>query len=512
MPLTEQIEQHASASPDKLAFVLGDQTRTFSDLWAKSQSFAAYLRSLPGNRAALPLLNRVDKLVVLSLGNHIQFPELFIAATEWPFACTVLDPSMKSAQVTEIFTRLQPDLIITASEDAGEAEVARSRGLSVMTAAEVEHCALRNRAEDKRETTGTFDDTFLVSFTSGTTSLPKAFTRSRHSWRTSLDRSCALFELENSPSAICPGAFAHGLALYALTETLYSGGTFYAVREWNAGVVASILATGDVQRLIAVPTMIASLAKAAGRALHAFPSVKEVLTAGSKLNLSELEHMTRQFPAARIMEYYGASELGFVSVSRLHPADPATPVETVGKAFPGVKISIRDSRGEDLGAGAPGTIYVESELIADGYLWGDDGKAFRVDAAGATVGDVGELDRGGALRVLGREGGLVITGGFNVYPSEVENVLKSLSGIEEAIVLGVDDSYLGKRLVAVVQGDFSCLETVVAQAGETLARHKVPREFYRVDAWPLTTSGKVARKHVEELLLEGAYERVQVSA
>lgn len=512
MPIKKQIEHHATRSPHKKAFVIGDQARTYGELFTRSKSFAAYVDALPRSRKAHPLLDRVGKLVVLCLGNHIQFPELFIATTEYPFACAVLDPNMKAAQIEDILARLQPDLVVTTAMHTCEADIATRMELPVLSAAKIECGNFDPGSDEIPKESEIYDDTFLVSFTSGTTSLPKAFTRSRGSWRASLKRSCELFGLTKSPAAMCPGALAHGLALYALVETLYSGGTFHTVDQWNPDVVVAILASGDVQRLIAVPTMIAALTKASGQDGPIFPTVKDILTAGAKLTRAQIDPISRTFPAARIMEYYGASELGFVTVSQLHLKDPSASIETVGKAFPGVEITIRNPDTKVLGPDRPGTIYVKSDLIADGYLWGDDGKAFRVGATGATVGDIGQLGVGGALKVLGREGGMVVTGGNNVYPSEIENVLKNLAGVQEAIVLGLSDSYLGARLVAVLLGDFPDLETILEQAAEALPRYKIPRDFYRTHSWPLTTSGKIARRQVERAVLEGAYEHVRISA
>jgi acyl-CoA synthetase (AMP-forming)/AMP-acid ligase II len=175
----------------------------------------------------------------------------------------------------------------------------------------------------------------------------------------------------------------------------------------------------------------------------------------------------------------------------------------VGQAYPGVAITIRDPEENDVGTDVPGTIFVNSDLIADGYLWGDDGQAFRVTPAGATVGDLGEIDANGMLRVIGRAGGMMISGGNNVYPAEVESALKTCPGVEEAVVFGLPDAYYGQRIVAVVSGEAIDAKILADHCAGKLARFKIPRQFYQIGAWPMTSSGKIARGQVQASVISG---------
>ncbi|MBA2673887.1 AMP-binding protein [Ramlibacter sp.] len=514
MPFHPQLHRHAAANPGKPAFVVDGQVRTYGELARGAKAFAAYIAALPaGREEGLPALDRVEKIVALDLGNHLLFPELFAGASGSPNACAVLDPKMLPAQVESILKRLRPDLTVTESMDSPAARIAAAMGLAVAPVTAFERLApdsLLAAGLPMDEEDG--DGTFLVNFTSGTTSQPKAYSRSRATWRASLARGESLFGLRHGPATLCPGALAHGLALYALSEALYSGGTFHTVRQWDAGGVADALRASGIERLVAVPTMISGLAERCVASPPVFPSVRDVLTAGAKLNARHVALMRGMFPQARLMEYYGASELGFISVSTVHPPDPGTPLRTVGRAFPGVGLGIRASGEGSPASGAAGTIYVNSDLVCDGYLWGDDGKSFRVDANGATVGDIGELEPNGALTVMGREGGMVITGGFNVYPSEVEGVLKNIPGVDEAVVLGVEDDHLGARLVAVLSGDVEGGKALLAEAGKALPRYKLPRDAYRARSWPMTTSGKIARGQVAQLLRDGHYDAIDLLA
>jgi long-chain acyl-CoA synthetase len=149
--------------------------------------------------------------------------------------------------------------------------------------------------------------------------------------------------------------------------------------------------------------------------------------------------------------------------------------------------------------GEIGTIHVRGDLAIDGYLWGGRQSGFRRDGPWATVGDIGRLNNDGSLSILGREGGMVITAGHNVYPQEIETALTEIPGIETAVVLGLSDPVRGQRLAALVDGT-TPLDEIRAQLAMRLPRYKLPRHFYRLGTWPLTSSGKPDRRTLKRWL------------
>lgn len=498
MPIHAQLLRHASETPDKPALVIDGHSLSYGELYSRATAIYLFLQELlHSNRRTLDLPG-VETLAAVSLGNHIGFAEYFAAATAYPNACAVIDPMMPPERIERIIERLAPDVLIVDHDTSPSAEIGRRLGIPVITAG-AESFDLTTTGDDLP---GDADGVFLIGFTSGTTAEPKAYYRSREQWRRSLDRGRTVFELEDAPSTLCPGALAHGLALYALVEALDAGATFHSVRKWDLGAVARILSSAQIERLVAVPTHIAGIARAwAGK--PELTSLRDVLTAGAKLNLNEVESMRCLFPKARIREYYGASEIGFMTVSTFVGGKTDFPIDRVGQAYPGVEISIRDPDENDVGTDVPGTIFVRSDLIADGYLWGDDGQAFRVTEAGATVGDLGEIDTDGMLRVIGRTGGMMITGGNNVYPAEVESALKTCPGVEDAVVFGLPDAYYGQRIVAVVSGEATDTKILAEHCAAKLARFKIPKQFYHIASWPMTSSGKIARGQVEASVTSG---------
>ncbi|MBX4958428.1 AMP-binding protein [Rhizobium lentis] len=507
MPIHKELLRHATERPEKPAVAIDGRSLSYGELHTRASAICRLLQALPRSSRRSLDLPGVEKLVGLSLGNHIGFAEYFAAATASPHAAAVIDPMMPAERIERIVERLAPDVLVVDDGASPSAEIGRRLGIPVIVAG-AEPFDLAATGDGLPVDV---EGIFLIGFTSGTTAEPKAYYRSREQWRRSLDRGRLVFELQDAPSTVCPGALAHGLALYALVEALDAGATFHSVGKWDAGAVARILCSAGIERLVAVPTHIAGIARAwAGE--PALTALRDVLTAGAKLNLSEVESIRRLFPQARVREYYGASEIGFMTVSTLVGGKTDYPIDRVGRAYPGVEISIRDPDENDVGADVPGTIFVNSDLIADGYLWGDDGQAFRVTKAGATVGDLGEIDQNGMLRVIGRAGGMMISGGNNVYPAEVESALKTCPGVEDAVVFGLPDAYYGQRIVAVVSGEATDAKILADHCAAKLARFKIPREFHRIGSWPMTSSGKIARGQVEASVIAGGGLVLRLSA
>jgi long-chain acyl-CoA synthetase len=494
VPLSGRIADHWRRTPDALALALGDDRLTYGDLARRAAAVAAGLAAMP-RRHERGWMPPDGRLLALAVGNRGVFAELFAGATAGASACAVLDPAWPPAQAREVLRRLVPDLLVADGARTELLAAAGELGIPALTTGAGGSCtgwlARWAGADPGRELTaaGADGETFLVGFTSGTTGLPKAFRQPRRSWRTSLASGRQVWGLDAAAHTLAPGPLAHGLTLYALAECLDAGATFHGLPRFDANETASVLAEGEVRRLVLVPTMLSGLCAAA--AGEPFPSVLLVVSGGARLEPELAEHARAVLPNARISEYYGASELGFVTVA--------------GRPFPGVEVAVREE----------GTVFVRSPLVCDGYLWADDDRGLRRDGEWATVGDLGRLAPDGTLRVVGRQDGMVVTGGLNVYPAEVESVLRRIEGVEEAMVTGVADAHLGSLLVAVLSGPGAARLThaaLMAECRDHLPRYKVPRRVYATRRWPLTASGKVARRVVEEWIADGDERLVRLDA
>ncbi|SEO64756.1 Acyl-CoA synthetase (AMP-forming)/AMP-acid ligase II [Salinihabitans flavidus] len=485
MPLRTRLTDLARQRPDAPAARLGGVTYTRAALAQAAARVDGALRALPVGPAPPRLrLPPGARLMALATGNHPGALPLLAAALSGPHAIAMMDPEWPAPDLGRLLDRLRPDILALTPAQPALWNEAAQRGIPVW---DVTAAPWQTHAPGPL-TPGEGADSFLVGFTSGTSGTPRAFARNRQSWRESLAAGHAVFGLSEASHTLAPGPLAHGLALYALAETLDIGACFHSMPRFSARKAARALATGAIARLVAVPTMLDALVP-----LGPFPALGHVTTAGAKLSPELLTACRRAFPNATITEYYGASELGFVTLSRHDATGSSAPADSVGHPFPHVTLELR---GEDGPAAPsqPGTVFIRSPQAIAGYLWGDGGGGFHRAGDWASVGDIGRIGPDGSLTLLGREDGMIITGGYNVYPQEVARVLAAAPGVAEAEVLGLPDPHLGQRIAAVLRCETPPdAATLIAHCAAHLPRYKSPRDFYTVAQWPFTASGKIAR-------------------
>ncbi len=462
---------------------------TYGELAAEAgRILHAIERSAPEAAERSALSDRT-RLIAFETGNHPLFAAAFIAATAGGNCAALIDPHLPQATRERMKAQLRPDIVIRADGDLLFLEVpstGQSHALDAFDDSSAIHI-------------GDGAAPFLIVFTSGTTGEPKAIIRDRRSWRVSLATGQRFFGIGPETTTYAPGPLAHGLTLYALAECLQAGAGFIGARHFDPVEALNEIAAFGARRLVLVPTMLRRLCEQAGG--PASSTVQKITVAGAKLTPADRDLAARVFPGAEVTEYYGASELGFITVSRA--ADKQSR-NAVGKAFPGVRLAVFDDKGNALRPGETGTIFVESELISDGYISGGDGTGFCRRGVLATVGDLGYLDREGNLHLLGRAGGMVVSGGNNIYPSEVEMVIMAAAGVDAALVLGLDHPDLGSELAVVIQPNGTFEQTTLARhLADALPRYKHPRKIWLCRQMPMTASGKIAAKKLRQWIAEG---------
>ncbi|MGJ3262409.1 MAG: AMP-binding protein [Salinarimonas sp.] len=508
MPLAGNVHRHARERPEEAAVAIGGGMLTWRELDAQAARLAGGLGAVPPREgAARAICPPGGRLTAILLENGTAFAELFVGATQSPHVCAVLDPKWPPALVADVLRRLEPDLLVVDGAYATKDVQDASSGLVLSTASPEGDGAsyeswlsAQDPIEDSPE--GADDEPFAIIFTSGTTSTPKAIRRLRRSWRASMSAGAELFGLQPDRPALAPGPLVHGLTHYALAEQLRAGATFHGLPRFDGPSAVAALRDAPIRRLVVVPTMLDAICRAASETSTILGGVDAIVTAGAKLDDDLGARARHIFPRALLIEYYGASELGFVTVAM--DGDDGRNAG-VGRPFPGVELAIGTRDGLTRAPDVAGTVMVRSPLVSAGYLWDDDGVGFRVEQGWATVGDMGRLDETGALHLLGREGGMILTGGHNVFPGEIEAALLAIPGVDQAVVLGLPDAYLGQVVVAALSGpalEARTASEILALCAGTLPRYKLPRRLFAVRDWPLTRSGKIARGTLETWIVE----------
>ena len=372
---------------------------------------------------------------------------------------------------------------------------------------------LRGQLTEAAQTWASIDDAgaqpFLLGLSSGTSGLPKAFVRTTDSWRESFVNSAKYFQLVPDNVTLAPGPLAASMNLYALGESIHAGSTLVALPRFSPNAALNAMEDHRVNRLVLVPTVLELMAARGMATGRDGGQLTSIVCAGSAMPERTLTLARKWAPHARIQQYYGAAELGFVAASTVEPlAAGVGAVVGVGMAFPGVDISIRDECGHDVAAGEQGDICVRSPYVCSGYAWGDDGLAFGQHATSwHSVHDQGHLDESGVLHVSGRTSEMIITAGANVYPHAVEEGLAPAGGSTSTIVVtGVVDELRGQRIAAGVfnpMGPDAIDVAALRLSALQLPAQQRPGLYYFLSELPLTGSGKTSRAMLGQWISEG---------
>jgi len=491
MPILTSVQRWADSHPDRPAVVVDGAGLSYAELSDRVQVRLAGTGQNTRDEASL---------TVISPANGLDAVVHLLAAVSGSGCVAILDPQWPDSRRAEIDALLNGWAPAGGLTDAaGSAAHPTKTPAGAPSAAPAVQPAARGLAD------GPAGSTFLVGFTSGTTALPKAFTRSRASWQRSLERSPEVLHLTSSDRTLAPGPLSASLNLYALFESLHAGGSFHTLGRFDLAAALASLQNDRITRLVAVPSVLRMLAGRVSAAGGVNRELRCIVSGGAALDAATTRLLQRWAPAATIVSYYGAAELGFVAAASVAPGEAGAPEENaVGQPFPGVQVRICDDDSRPVAAGQAGIIQVMSDYVCDGYLWGDDGVAFERIAGWSTVGDRGFLDASGVLHVLGRRSDMIQTAGTNVYPQEVEALLQAVPGVHAAVVTGCPDPVRGARVVAAVIADPGlAAETLLGACAAGLAGGHRPREYYRLSELPVTTAGKVSRGVLARWIAEG---------
>ena len=323
--------------------------------------------------------------------------------------------------------------------------------------------------------------------TSGSTGAPRRIRRSMASWIANFETNTALFDLTQADRYVTLGALSHSLTLYAACEALHVGADLRLLDGLRPDRQAQALREDGTTVLYATPVQLRQLGGAP------CPKLRLVLVGGGALDSATAGQVRAMAPNAALHVFYGASETSFITIS-----DATTPEGSVGRAYPGVTVTIRDAQGAALPAGAEGEIWIETPTAFAGYA-GDDAGGTRRDGDSLTVGEHGYLDRDGHLWLTGRGDRMFQVADQRVHPEEIEAVLLSLPGVTHAAVLPRLDAARGQVPVALISGRIET-DLALSKVRTALGPLKTPRAMIRVADWPLLPSGKTDLRALEALL------------
>lgn len=525
MNITETYERTAEKWPEKCAVQDRGGSITYGE-WAECVARTARWLLKRGQR-------RYPHRVGLYLRNHHFFLQCFAAAARAGWTAVPFDPRWGSEELEEKIRlsgvqlivaepdwadRRAFDAIRVATADRVRSEINRIGTEEARTA--IDETALTTgatRMPDDRvtaipadgEVSATDNLPFFFGFTSGSTGRPKGFVRNQNSWVSSF--ACNVRDLTWSAQdrILVAGSLFNTHFLYAAVCGLYLGATVILLHSFSPKRCLQAMRAGAPTQVIVVPTMLESLLSAAPRFTavlsHKLPTMSASVSwdkpfhwvsSGAKCSASTKRQVRAAFPAGRFDEFYGASELSFVSLCR---QEENAPDDSVGRPFSSVSIKVRRKDGTWADPGEEGEIFVKSPLICSHYLSEKGAVSLPHTGEWVTVGDIGYLDNRGYLFIRGRKNGMVNYGGLNLFPEEIERVLQRMAEIEQVAVVGLPDRHWGQIPAAFIQTrsrqtlDKKRLRTYCQNA---LTAYKIPQVWYVVRQMPLTAGGKIDKRRL----------------
>lgn len=497
------LQMNAITVGKKPAIVDQKGTLTWRELDAEVNRFsrALYRGGLKGG----------DKLALL-LRNGREAAIAALAAQRTGIVACPLNTWAKPRELKAVLENVNPDLLVYDTLHLDQIKTAVPEGSSLVAVGEtgdtvegsvmwddfIDGCGTgrlkpvtRNRGSAK-----------IIIQTSGTTGTPKGAARdSSAAGMGALANLLGTVPYRRDDRVYIPAPLFHSFGLATFTFATALGATMVLPPKFDPEQSLRDIEEHRCTAASFVPVMIRRIVSLDDDVKDAFDlsSLRIVMASGSVLSLDLKKAATELFGDV-LYDLYGSTEAGWVAIAT--PDDIKNKPKSLGRPVEGIEIAIFDNDGNRCEAGQTGEIFVRSNVLFEGYTSGDN----KDERDGfMSIGDLGHLDDDGHLYVESRSDDMVIVGGENVYPIEIEEVIEAVDGVSEVTVLGIEDDEYGHVLAAFVVGSAS-EETIRSACKDELASYKVPRRIEILDELPRTSTGKVIKRELVKELAKNPQE------
>ena len=493
--LARAIASAARRGADKVAIIEGNRALTYGQLTDRMFKVTGAVLDGLG-------LKKGDHAAILSR-NCLEYMEIVAGCAEAGVPVATINPRLSLSEVIAICDDAEAKVLFV---DAGQAEACKDADFAtVQTIIEIgsEYDSWRDQGRAPAGRTDVFEwEPFAIPYTSGTTGKPKGVLVSHRSRLMSVYGMASEYGCHGPDDkflAITP--LCHGAGFVFPMAALCTGGSTEILPKFDPEIVLRKLKTEDFTGVFLVPTLFHAMFGLEQSILDANrgAEMKSIISNAAPLPQATKEQIVDYYGEGKLFECYGSTEAGVVT--NLRPQDQLRKLQCVGLPFASTDVELRDNEGKQVGPDEVGELFARGPSLFNGY-WkrpAETDAAFHGDWV--TVGDLAKKDEEGYLYIVDRKKDMIISGGINIYPREIEEVLHGHPSLADVAVIGVPDEKWGERLKAYLvkkpgAPDLAAEELESFLDGK-VARYKIPRELTYIDNLPRNANGKVLKTELK---------------
>ena len=487
MFMTNVLMQHALDRPEEAAIIFEGNEWTYRNLYHNAKKIAGYLQSRGYQKGDIIAQFMLNSDVFMAVYYGVQLA-----------GCTVMPVNTKLAapEVDYIFMHSEAKALFYDDAVAGTLEATNTRFEEELNLQDI-----RAILEDDSYSGDDFvsleaDDTAVVMYTSGTTGKPKGVMLSHQNiYETAEIWSESMNMTREDRMYICTPLFhCAGSHVFAV-PTMYRGGTVVIAESFSPDHTLAHLVETSATIFFGVPAMYAILLNKPELETYDFEHLRLLCYGAAPMPYELVKKLKEAFPKVAVQNLYGQTENSPAATSLLDDA-ALTKIGSVGKPLSRTEVKLVDAEGKEVPVGEVGEICVRGPQVMKGYLRNLEETLLAIHDGWLYSGDLGRFDEEGYLYIVDRKKDMIIRGGENIYPIEIEEVLYRMPEVLEAAVVGVPHEVYGevaKAFIALKEGRSLSEEDVLQYARTQLAKYKVPAEVEFVGSLPRNASGKVLK-------------------
>ncbi|MFT7287582.1 MAG: fatty-acyl-CoA synthase [Halieaceae bacterium] len=502
-PVYDWLAYHARTSPDRRALVDMATGRSFS--YGEFNDRATRLAT--GLRDSYDVA-RGDRVATLAHNSSDMFEVLFAC---WKLGAifTPLNWRLHARELAQVLEHASPVVIVC--DDALRSSIVES-SIAVLARGDDANVGYERLIADSGTHVVmppdlTYDDVHSILYTSGTTGKPKGAIYTHRMAMNTVLSSATHGGLDRNSHTLVFAPLFHAAPLYAGGVPLFHfGGTVFVMPGWDASACLKYICDPHmgITHFNGVPTNFITMQELPEFETAAFPTVRMFGIGSAPISLDLLERW--QAKGALLTQSYGMTEAFSVTLTSLDTTEARSQVGTAGRPMLHVELRVASADGAEKPTGEVGEIHVRGPGVIPGYYREPElsKAAFFADGWFRT-GDAGRINADGTLTVVDRIKDMFISGGENIYPSEIEDVLAKLDAVSQVAVIGIPHAKWGEAGLALIvlrPGSQMCEAEALEACGNSLARYKIPKRVLFIESLPLSPQGKVLKRE-----LRGTYQR-----